>query len=186
MTRLVLLLTCLVVIPCHADTRLALCSNVCQSHPTIQISSSDVDKLKQYYASAHENAAAERRAIALSHGYVETLIGKQLDEHTLDDISEFDRVYNTRAIISFLIDQQLVTRHLLWHSESASNLIYERRTAVIYSRPEHQYYAVDSNHADPGEAPPITELDEWKNGLFNRVLSAIHLKSQPEQEQPGE
>ncbi len=169
-------------IPTPTQTSLPHCRGYgCQYIETFSLSDEEwntVTSALTAEATAPQSAAAERKAISLTIGAFERIMGAKAKtsgdiQGSLTKMGNFqhdcvDESTNTTIYLTILRDQGLLRFHNIEGPNTRSILFlagrWPHQSAVINDKNTGERFAVDSWFHDNGTPAEIVPLDEWKRG----------------------
>jgi hypothetical protein len=163
----------------NASPVIHLCVNDCKEQLPYQISEASWQASRDLFESGATDAATERRQLAKAVALLERDMIQQTTSYTGDDsgdeledlFTNRDQARNTGKLIALMIDNRLITRHVLRRTEKRESVFgYSQYAAIIQSRDNSRIYAVYVAGSDLGDPPLLEELSRWKEGTPVKTL----------------
>ncbi len=164
---------------CGAAPVIDLCIDDCNESLPYEVSEEAWQQVRDLFDPATADAATERRQLVKAVALLERDMIPQTAGYTGDDsggkledlFSNLDQARNTGKLITLMIDNRLVIRHVLRRSEKRESVFgYSQSTAVIQSLADSRIYAVYAAGSDFGAPPVLEKLSRWKEGTPLKTL----------------
>jgi len=157
----------------------------CHYVTTVHLSPAEFASVRQIFAAAAPDAAAERREIADAVVAMQRLVGlrngtfrhQSRATFNLGDPTQLDCIDETVDTVTFLRLFQ-GAGWLRWHDigvPATRGTLLTRdfeNTAVILERDTGAAFALDAQLADAGEPPPIVPMSLWRSGWCPATAAA--------------
>ena len=160
--------------------QLVLCSYECSTRAEYTVMPDHWTHIKNLFKPASSDAQDERNRLAQAIALMERDIIMQIasefiEEDFADQLKQIftnqDETRNTSKFIALLIDQGLVSQHVLRRSEARRSMFgVSQTTAVIQSLYDGARFAVDATSSGFGEAPVVMPFKQWKNASSVKKL----------------
>lgn len=159
-------------------SRFSIChGNTCRLRSPVSLKPEEWQQVRDLFASPAEDAAAERRQIALAIGRLETIVGAKTG--TSADAPGMGVHWNTGAQLDCVDEAVNTTQYLrmlhadgllFWHRPGQPahrgrfGSLWPSNTATVVEKASGRRYAIDSYFLANGEPASVAPLPDWLEG----------------------